>query len=348
MKAANVCCGFCCAGLIALCASVRVSAAGEEAPFLIHDSGGPGASHPCTGYIDPRFETLRGADLNVGLGSVRLVFNEEVFGPGGAPLAPEDFIVHETGITFGIDESQEPPGGTGSSAFGIGNVALNEDRTALHIRVNHDVQDVTNGHVHRGAPGENGPPIFTFMPPASPFEDNWFLTPADITDLESGNLYVNLHSPIFPSGEIRGQIVPNRVVEVDAQNNPEVIVTLLRPPSLQEWTTIQAVVENAAGVPITTLGDLGPGVEEPDRVDISFLPADVDQSGTVRPLDLLRFRQGMAGLYEPPCGQASDYLDIDRNTLLDGFDLLRLRQLIFGTGPTTKPWASETTYHPQP
>lgn len=33
------------------------------------------------------------------------------------------------------------------------------------------------------------------------------LTAAQITDLGNGNLYVNLRSNVFPSGEIRGQII---------------------------------------------------------------------------------------------------------------------------------------------
>ncbi len=50
--------------------------------------------------------------------------------------------------------------------------------------------------------------------------------------------------------------------------------------AVDEWTTIIADVENACGTRILAYGDLGAD-NEPDRVDIGFLPGDVDQSGLV-------------------------------------------------------------------
>ena len=51
-----------------------------------------------------------------------------------------------------------------------------------------------------------------------------------------------------------------------------------------------------SGIPIDNRGDLGPGMNESDRVDIGFLPDDIDQNGIVQPLDLLRFRQLLTGV----------------------------------------------------
>ena len=95
-------------------------------------------------------------------------------------------------------------------------------------------------------------------------------------------------------------------------------------------------------------GDAGPGVDEPDRVDVAFLPGDVDQSGLVQPLDLLRFRQIVFGTFSPPQGTSEDFIDTDRNGELEPLDLLRFRQLVQGTGSATQAWAGAMLDAPRP
>ncbi len=76
------------------------------------------------------------------------------------------------------------------------------------------------------------------------------------------------------------------------------------------------------------------------RIRREFLPGDVSSDGLVQPLDLLRFRQLLYGtLPDPPAqGVLEDYYDIDRNGEIKILDLLRWRQLWFGTGMATRPW----------
>ena len=90
------------------------------------------------------------------------------------------------------------------------------------------------------------------------------------------------------------------VMAVDASNNPVVLLTLDRIISIKEWTTVIARVEDAMGNLIADLGNLGDD-NEPDRVDVGFLPCDVDQNSAVEPLDLLRFRQYISFEYRTPC-----------------------------------------------
>jgi hypothetical protein len=61
------------------------------------------------------------------------------------------------------------------------------------------------------AVGANGPTIFTFNldtpgNTSGTFSGSGTLTAAQITDLNAGNLYINITDSVYPSGEIRGQI----------------------------------------------------------------------------------------------------------------------------------------------
>ena len=48
------------------------------------------------------------------------------------------------------------------------------------------------------------------MAPSSPIHGQKVLTDVQITDLEAGKWYVNVHTAANPGGEIRGQVVPSK------------------------------------------------------------------------------------------------------------------------------------------
>lgn len=94
--------------------------------------------------------------------------------------------------------------GSGSGSFRVA-----EDGTVSGSVTTKDVQG-TMAHIHRGAKGTNGPVIVpldkngdTYTVPAGRK-----LTPAQLQDLKSGNLYVNVHTNRYKGGEVRGQIQP--------------------------------------------------------------------------------------------------------------------------------------------
>jgi glucose/arabinose dehydrogenase len=146
-----------------------------------------------------------------------------------------------------------------------------------------------------------------------------------------------------------GHDSPNAIASIDATNNPLVIVTLDRVISLNEWTTLEAAVESLDGTPIENLGDLGPGQTEPDRVDIGFLPADVNQSSNVTPFDLLQFRMIVNGTAVITQGTDEDFVDSDRSGAVTPFDLLAFRQLVNGVSPpATQPWSGAAFNNAQP
>lgn len=113
----------------------------------------------------------------------------------------------ETRYALRLTEAEANAGaGTGSSAGGFAVLELNADQDSLSIYVEHDVTDVTDGHIHLGAPGVSGPVQFGFSSATSPISETWALTSADVNNLLAGDLYVNIHSTTFTGGEIRGQI----------------------------------------------------------------------------------------------------------------------------------------------
>ncbi|NOT00388.1 MAG: hypothetical protein HOP29_07145 [Phycisphaerales bacterium] len=120
------------------------------------------------------------------------------------------------------------------------------------------------------------------------------------------------------------------------------------PITLAEWTTIEARVEGLGGVPIVSAGDQGPGAAETDRIDIGFLPGDVDGNGRVQPVDFIRYRQYAAGTVAPSMGMPSDYLDMNRDGVFQPVDLIAFRQTLAGTGTATRVWLGATIAHPQP
>lgn len=154
---------------------------------------------------------------------------------------------------------------------------------------------------------------------------------------------------------VTGGVAPV-VTAVTTDDNMTVTIELNLIIPLQEWTTIIAVVEdecgNAIEVAKCTDGNCGPLIDEPDRIDIGFLPADISQDGNVNSLDLLRFRQcsnnNNCWGVENRGGVPEDYNDIDRNGIITTLDLLRFRQLMAGTGTATKPWLFETMRNTQP
>ena len=118
--------------------------------------------------------------------------------------APTLFVFHLSGA------QEVPP--TGSTARGGCFGQLDTVASSFTLVCTHNVDGPTLAHIHRGAAGVNGPPIFDVGSPFSPIEAVWQgMTPTDIADLLAGNLYFNIHASGRPDGEIRGQILPRTV-----------------------------------------------------------------------------------------------------------------------------------------
>jgi hypothetical protein len=120
---------------------------------------------------------------------------------------------HAQSYVANLDPFQEvPPHNTP----GYGSADLTLSGMTLSIDANTGVYaDLLAGastvRLQDAAAGMNGPTIVTFTldtpgNTSGTFEGSGTLTAAQITDLNSNNLYINITDSVFPSGEIRGQI----------------------------------------------------------------------------------------------------------------------------------------------
>jgi len=142
----------------------------------------------------------------------------------GASAPATHFVAHLTGA------QEVPP--TDSAGTGKLDIRLVSHGTKLRFKLtSNGVSQITQSHIHIGAPGVNGPvTVFFFAQPPAPWNsvtgDNFEVagvrTAADVHQganpnitfadllaaLRSGNAYANIHSPAHPGGEIRGVIKP--------------------------------------------------------------------------------------------------------------------------------------------
>ncbi len=125
-----------------------------------------------------------------------------------------------------LDGSQEVPPVT-TSASGTATVTVSGDLTRLDFSLSQTgLINIAETHIHFGARGVNGGPMFTLSPGdfASPLTGT--LTEADFTPIlgvvdtfqealgaiVSGEAYINIHTAANVGGEIRGQLGPNRLI----------------------------------------------------------------------------------------------------------------------------------------
>jgi hypothetical protein len=98
------------------------------------------------------------------------------------------------------------------------------DNQTMHYFVNvTGIEGTTQGHIHSGAEGENGPVVvtlFNFESPQSNVLENGTFASTNLegpmqgneisdllTAIQNGTTYVNVHTEQNPDGEIRGQLV---------------------------------------------------------------------------------------------------------------------------------------------
>ncbi|HKX78005.1 MAG TPA: CHRD domain-containing protein [Novosphingobium sp.] len=124
----------------------------------------------------------------------------------------EEAVVEGTANTYRatLTGAQEPgggdPDGTGRAEVSIADKA---DQICYDVNDVRNIGPITSAHIHRGAPGQNGPIVFTFkLANEGGFKgcasrSEWL---EDRIEANPTAYYVNLHNAEYPNGAIRGQL----------------------------------------------------------------------------------------------------------------------------------------------
>lgn len=166
--------------------------------------------------------------------------------PGGeirGQVLPDGFVLRFADLS---GENQVPRVAT--VANGRAAITLDLQTGALVVQAQVDGLDGANqAHVHDAYAGANGPVLVALAQDAMDnghwFVENGKLNTAGLEAFEAGRLYVNVHSPANPGGEVRGQIVPDAITVLTAE--------------LSGAQEVPAVDTNAAGVASLTLDQAG-------------------------------------------------------------------------------------------
>lgn len=106
--------------------------------------------------------------------------------------------------------SEVPP--TASTGTGTATAMLNTATRRLSWDVTYSGLSgpARAAHIHGpAAPGKNAPVVIPFTGNLkSPIRGSKVLTPAQMSSLEAGDYYINIHTAKYPPGEIRGQLTP--------------------------------------------------------------------------------------------------------------------------------------------
>jgi hypothetical protein len=102
-------------------------------------------------------------------------------------------------------------GGADGDASGSGTATVTVDPAALKVcyKVATTLKDATMAHIHKGAAGVSGPVVVPFANPTDGKTSGCAPVSKAVADellAHPADYYVNVHTPKFPKGAIRGQL----------------------------------------------------------------------------------------------------------------------------------------------
>jgi hypothetical protein len=229
----------------ATAAHVHLGFAGENGGVqigLVQDGGDPGHWSAEGAQLDEAgLDSYRAGQLYVNLHTPA--------NPAGeirGQIAPAPIEVLFSDMT---GDQEVPPVATAAS--GIAASTVNRDTGALTLHVNAiGVDAATASHIHTASAGQNGPVLLGLQQDAMNLGhwslDGETLDSDSLGDYKAGQLYVNLHTPVNPGGEIRGQVTPPDAAEFD---NIDPQITLTSPGSpVSDTVTLMADASDNQGV----------------------------------------------------------------------------------------------------
>ena len=198
-------------GLVATAAHIHDAFAGTNGPILVPFDQDPGDP---SRFTLPAAVMLDAAGIDRLLAGALYVNVHTVANPGGeirGQILPDGFVLRFTDLA-GLTAVPQVE----SLALGRAAVTLDSVSGALVVQAQvQGLDDATQAHVHEAYAGARGPVL---VPLTQDLTDSghWFaegatLNAAGLDAFAAGRLYVNVHSPANPGGEIRGQILPEGI-----------------------------------------------------------------------------------------------------------------------------------------
>jgi len=130
----------------------------------------------------------------------------------GGCATVEEAVVEKTAETYNatLTGAQEPGGGDPDGA-GRAEISVADKLDQICYDVNgiSNIGTITAAHIHRGMPGENGPPVLPLkMANEGGFKGcetapEWL---QNAVESRFRGYYVNIHTTDYPNGAIRGQL----------------------------------------------------------------------------------------------------------------------------------------------
>ena len=127
-------------------------------------------------------------------------------------------------FTGNLDGASEAPTPVTTEATGTATLTFDDQTKKLCGKITHTGLSgaVQAAHLHEGAPGAAGNPFVTLDPGAgSPINVNMTLDDGQITQLVTGQFYVNLHTAANAGGEIRGDMAEGGTEQACDDETPD-------------------------------------------------------------------------------------------------------------------------------
>lgn len=191
------------------------------------------------------FTSLSTAAVNLFLtGGVNFVLNTAA-NPNGE-IRGQVYRLAREGYTFSMNGQQERPTPNASTAYGSGFASMDRDQSNVHFSLAWGGLSgpVTGGHFHSGLRNQGGPVVFDLSPFYTPTgntaisaEGFWqptgnaapnaaaSFTARRALQFRRDSIYANIHTALYPAGEIRGQVFRGaRDLAIVLSTKPAVLV----------------------------------------------------------------------------------------------------------------------------
>jgi hypothetical protein len=144
------------------------------------------------------------------------------------------YTLARDGYSFDICGWQQFPNPLFGPGFGSGMVSIDRKETNAHYMVAYSNLTGTNlgTHFHNAAQGANGGVVYDILSTITNSQADEYWTDNDpVTDFSSfyanefreGRMYINIHTALFTSGEIRGQVVKHLIcapfISIEEENS---------------------------------------------------------------------------------------------------------------------------------